>query len=108
MIESTERNSNFNRLEIQTVFGVLFAERSGDSTYPGICICIDTEGEDANRYERQIILVECTPDSPKEGAISLRALVWGDEAAAISGGDYSDDYCIMYSESDAGDKNEGK
>jgi len=59
------------RIEIQTVFGKLIAEQSGDPHYPGIHICLER-----NDGERQLVLVESTPGTPCESTHTLRALVW--------------------------------
>ena len=71
-----------HKIEIKTVFGTLIAELSGDSTYPGIYISLITpEGE------RQIALVESTPDTPADGTYSLRLLSWDPNAEPYD--DYS-------------------
>jgi hypothetical protein len=67
-----------NRIEINTPFGVLFAELSGNSDYPGIYICIEQENDVDGKYERQLALVECTPDMPNIGDKSMRLLAWGE------------------------------
>ena len=65
-----------NRIEINTPFGILFAELSGDSNYPGIYICIEQDNTVDGKYERQLALVESTPDIPNPGSHSLRLLAW--------------------------------
>lgn len=87
----TNNNQN-NKVEIDTVFGKLFAETSGDSDYPGIYICIEQEDE-FGKYERQLVLIESTPDIDTDNKYSLRALVWSKD---IKDGyeDYTDSFVI--------------
>ena len=65
-----------NRIEVQTPYGILFAEITGDSNYPGIYVCIQQENAVDGKYERQLALVECTPDIPENGEHTLRLLAW--------------------------------
>ena len=75
-----------NRIEIETPFGILFAELSGDSDYHGIYICLEHEDDINGKYERQLALVECAPDIPNNGNHSLRLLAWRND----DNGDYTD------------------
>ena len=74
-----------SRIELNTPFGILFAELSGDSNYPGIYINIEQEDADG-KYERQLALVECTPDISEPGKNTLRLLAWRKDDNA----DYTD------------------
>ena len=66
-----------DRIKINTVFGTLFAQVSGDPTYPGIFICLEQD-IDGEPHETQLALIEATPDNPSDGAHTLRAMIWGD------------------------------
>jgi hypothetical protein len=76
MSKMSEQNQA-RKIEINTPFGILFAELSGDSDYPGIYICIKQENETDGEYERQLALVECTPNMPNNENHTLRLLAWG-------------------------------
>lgn len=76
-------------IAIDTVFGRLSAEASADPNYPGITICIEQE-EDGVKYDKQLALVECTPDHPVDGGHALRLLVWNSDHD-----DYTDDFTFM-------------
>ena len=71
-----------HKIEVKTVFGTLIAELSEDPTYPGIYISIITPEE-----ERQIALVESTPNTPVKGTYSLRLLCWAPDTKPYD--DYS-------------------
>jgi hypothetical protein len=75
------------RIEINTPFGKLFAELAGDTDYPGIYICIEQENDVDGKYERQLVLVECTTDVPETGKKSMRLFAWGNSDVE----DYTDD-----------------
>ena len=75
-----------SRIAIETPLGLMFAELSGDSNYPGIYICIEQENKTYGKYERQLALVECTPDMPGNDTHSLRLLTWRKNDT----GDYTD------------------
>ena len=81
------------KIEVQTVFGTLIAEQSGNPDYPGIHVCIRTEDG-----ERQLALVESTPNMPNEGAHSLRILVWNSDHD-----DYTDDFTLFKEWPEEGD-----
>ena len=80
------KSNHSNRIEIKTPFGLLFAELSGDKNYPGIYLCIEQENAADGKYERQLALVECTPDMPDRGGHVLRLLAWRND----DNGDYTD------------------
>jgi hypothetical protein len=80
------------RIEIKTIFGIIFAEISGDSTYPGIAICIEDESK--GKQEKQLARVEATPDSPRGGVHSLRLFVWNGD-----GDDFSNDFTFFETDS---------
>ena len=82
--------SENKRIEVNTVFGTVSAEASGDPMYPGINICIDSVDEAGQKYERQLALVEATPKMPADDAYSLRLLVWNGDHD-----DYTDDFTFM-------------
>ena len=72
--------NNKKRIEIATVFGKLIAQISGDPTYLGIYILLEQDDEDTGgKYDRQLALVEATPNSQKEGKHSLRLLAWNSD-----------------------------
>lgn len=87
-----------DRIEVQTVFGKLSAEVSGDPQYPGIVICIEQNDEDG-KYDKQLALAECTPDMPVDGGHSLRLLVWNNDDMD----DYTDDFTFIEEASDEED-----
>jgi len=83
--------TEYKRVEINTVFGKLFAEISGDINYPGINICMELKDEEQNTtVERQFARMECTPDVPKTGGYSLRLLVYNSDLE-----DYTDDFTFF-------------
>jgi len=83
------------KIEISTIFGNLIAELSGDPAYPGINICVERADEEGNKYNKQLALVEATPNIPTEGEHSLRLLVWnGDEE------DFTDSFTFLETRSD--------
>jgi len=67
-----------DKIEVSTVFGTLFAQKSADPNYPGIYLCLKKEGQ-GGEHERQLALSEATPDHPQDGNTALRLLVWGSE-----------------------------
>ncbi len=67
-----------SRIDVDTAFGKLFAEVSGNPDYPGIVICVERDGEDG-RYDHQLALAECTPDHPNNGDHALRLMIWGND-----------------------------
>jgi len=50
-----------NRITVDTPFGKLVAEISGDENSPGIAVLLEKSNEDGSMYEDQIALVESTP-----------------------------------------------
>ena len=75
-----------SRIAIETPLGLLFAELSRDSNYPGIYIGIEQENKTDGKFERQLALVECKPDIPGNDTHSLRLLAWRRD----DNGDYTD------------------
>jgi len=80
-----------SKIEVKTPFGTLFAELSSDSDYPGIYIGIEQENAIDGKFERQLALVECTPDIPNVGNHTMRSLVWRKDKSE----DYSDAICFQ-------------
>ena len=80
------------RIEVQTPFGTLFAEVSGDPEYPGIYICLDNNGEE----ERQLALAECVKDTINEDHHTLRVLIWEHD-----NDDYSHEATILKNRGDS-------
>lgn len=80
---------NPKKVRTGTVFGTLSAELSGDQNYPGIVICIEQDDK-FGKYTRQLALVECTIDMPKEGNHALRLLVWKND-----NDDYTDGFTFI-------------
>ena len=70
------------RIEVNTIFGKLFAEIAGDHHYPGIYLCFEEKDGKCNHaqgtIEQTLALAECTPNMPEEEKHTLRLLVWGD------------------------------
>jgi len=79
-----------DRIEFHTPFGIVFAEKSGDTKYPGIVLCVE-QTDDDGMYNKQLALMECTPDIPKEGGQSLRLMIWGDDDIE----DYTDKFIFF-------------
>lgn len=77
------------RVEVETVFGKLFAQVDSDPNYPGIDICIEQEDNDG-KYHKQLALAECTPNHPVDGGHALRLLVWNSDSE-----DYTDDFTFF-------------
>ena len=82
-------NQDQKRIKIETFFGTMIAETAGNPQYPGIVLFVEQEGSDGP-CERQLALVECTPDAMAKGknAHELRLLIWHDEENE----DYTDAY----------------
>lgn len=64
-----------DRIEVDTVFGKLYAEVSSDPDYPGIYVGLEREDTDGTT-DMTLALAECTPDIPTEGGHALRVMVW--------------------------------
>lgn len=77
------------QIEVNTIFGTLFAGVSGDPKYPGIHICIEQE-ENGEKYDKQLALAECTPNMPRDGEHSLRLLAWNSDHE-----DFTDDFTFI-------------
>ena len=79
------------KIEVDTVFGKLFAEINGDPDYPGIVICMEIEDKEQNTtFDRQFALMECTPDIPRTGGHALRLMVWNSDLD-----DYTNDFTFL-------------
>ena len=66
-----------DRLKVETQFGTLIAEPSGDPDYPGVWISItQPRGDGDGEYEANLVLVESGKDP--DGESGLRVLVWSD------------------------------
>jgi len=64
------------RIELDTMFGKVVAEKSGDPDHPGIHLVLEVkDSENSGTEERQLTLLEYAPD--KQGDKSLRLMVWG-------------------------------
>ena len=90
------------RIEVKTVFGTLYAEKSGDPSYPGIYLGLEHEngGEPADKV---LALAECTPDLPVKGGNTIRLLVWGNNTVLDNNqDDYTDSFVFLEERPDFG------
>ena len=87
--------SKIQRIEVETIFGTLSAEISGDPFYPGITVCVEERNGNDEKREKQLARVEATPDSPKDGVHSLRLLVYNSD-----NDDFTDDFTFAEEDSD--------
>jgi len=94
-------NTN-KRIEVDTVFGKLIAEVGGDPYYPGISIFLAGKDGDED-FEKDLAMVEATPDTPKDNTYSLRVLVYNSDEEG-----FTDEFTIMEQDAEEQDFTENQ
>jgi len=61
------------RIEVQTVFGKLVAEKINEPYPPGIYLCLEDD-----KSKKVLALIDCHPKRPVTGEYTLRGLIWND------------------------------
>ena len=77
------------RIEVESVFGTIFAQAGGDPSYPGISLSV--EFNDRSEYDDTIAMLEATPPIIKhDDTHVLRLLLWEDNEYE----DYSQEFTL--------------